>query len=106
MSDVSLKKFILPVLLRNTDENQNVGNEKFNTTDIVFLESKEEVSGYSENSSQRQTSPTDYALANGAYHWWEGVTQKGKKGVSWHFLRSASSEDKSDIVNVAGDLNS
>lgn len=91
MAKIDLKSFIIPTDLSNTDEEQNTGNKRFDTRDLVFLDSSSEVEAYGESREARKTSPTDYALVNGAFHYWEGKTRTGKKGVANIWLRSAYS---------------
>ena len=92
MTKVDLSKFIIPVELDNTDENQKFGKKSFKTKDLVFLDSDDDMNELSVE--EKITTPTDYAIANGAFHWWGGVSRTGKKGTSAYWLRSAFSKDE------------
>jgi len=54
---------VLPIEIGNTDENQEMGNKKFNTTDAVILDSYDDVKDI--NSSDRICTATDYAVMTG-----------------------------------------
>ena len=43
MATVDLTRFIIPVELDNTDENQKMGNRSFKTKDYVFLVSDDDI---------------------------------------------------------------
>lgn len=103
MANVDLTRFIIPVELDNTDKNHKMGDESFKTKDLVFLDSSDEINDLSDQ--ERITSLTDYAIANGACQWLEGVTRKGKKGTAVYWLRSASSSGfEADFVQGDGAL--
>ena len=105
MLKIDLKIFIIPTDLSNTDEHQNTGNKKFDTRDLVFLDSSAEVKAYNESCEQCKTSPTDYALVNGAFHSWLDYTKTGKRGVANIWLRSADSKWATNVIGNDGDLN-
>ena len=100
MSQIDLRKFIMPVTLKNTDENLIMGNKAFNTTDYVFLDADEEKGHLAP--AKRVASATDYALANGVFQWWGGLSRKDKKGTSPYWLRSAYAKYGADSVSVEG----
>lgn len=100
MAKTDLTRFIIPVELDNTDQNQKMGDKSFKTKDLVFLDSDDEIEDLS--NEERITSPTDYAIANGAFQWWQGVSRTGKKGTSAYWLRSACSEYEADAVFKGG----
>lgn len=104
MAKIDLKSFIIPTDLSNTDEEQNTGNRMFDTRDLVFLDSSSEVEAYGESREERKTSPTDYALVNGAFHSWADSTKTGKRGVACIWLRSAYSNNKTQNVGYDGDI--
>ena len=103
MAKTDLTRFIIPVELDNTDQNQKMGDKSFKTKDLVFLDSDNEIEDLS--NEERITSPTDYAIANGAFQWWQGVSRTGKKGTSAYWLRSAYSEYLADYVTKDGSRN-
>lgn len=39
MKREDLRSKIIPTTIENTDETQKTGNEKFNTTDLIYLDS-------------------------------------------------------------------
>lgn len=100
MAKTDLTRFIIPVELDNTDQNQIRGDKSFETKDLVFLDSDDEIGDLS--NEERITSPTDYAIANGAFQWWQGVSRTGKKGTSAYWLRSAYSKNEADFVSKDG----
>ena len=100
MAKTDLTRFIIPVELDNTDQNQKMGDKSFKTKDLVFLDSDDEIKDLSDQ--ERITSLTDYAIANGALQWWDGVSRTGKKGISAYWLRSAFSKDEVDNVSGGG----
>lgn len=108
-----LRQFIIPVDLENIVERGiESENEKSRTKDLVFLDSWSEVSsldGY-EREKDRATSPTDYALVNGAYQAtpWYDRTKIGKISHCY-WLRSpsyfAGEVDRAMVVNIDGSFN-
>lgn len=42
MKREDLRSKIIPTTIENTDESQNTGNKKFNTTDLIYLDSYSE----------------------------------------------------------------
>lgn len=106
MAKINLKSFIIPTILSNTDADQeNVGDHSFDTRDLVFLDSDDEIRAYNEGSAELSSSVTDWALVNGAFHRWRKYTLTGKEGVTTHWLRSAYSTYSADAINSDGDLN-
>ena len=103
MAKTDLTRFIIPVELDNTDQNQKMGDKSFKTKDLVFLDSDDEIEDLS--NEERIISPTDYAIANGAFQWWQGVSRTGKKGTSSYWLRSASFMYEADVVSRDGSRN-
>jgi len=101
-----IKELIEPTDLSNTDEYQNPGDASFNTKDLIFLDSYyDEVLERDESREARRISPTDWALANGAYQDRDRVTSSGKKGTCWTWLRSALSDYKTNVIDRYGDRN-
>ena len=101
---IDLKKFIIPTNLSNTDEEQNTGNKKFDTKDLVFLDSIDEVEEYNESRDASKTSPTDYALANGAFHSWYDYTITGNEGTATIWLRSAEDVYYVRVIDEKGNF--
>ena len=104
MAKIDLKNFIIPTTLSNTDADQNMGDSRFDTRDLVFLDSADEIRAYNEDREQRRSSVTDWALVNGAFHKWQRYTLTGKEGVANHWLRSANSKYRTNVVGNDGDL--
>lgn len=67
MAKIDLKNFIIPTTLSNTDANQNMGDSSFDTRDLVFLDSADEIRAYNESKMRCRISATDWALVNGAF---------------------------------------
>ena len=112
MATVDLTRFIIPVELDNTDENQNTGNSAFDTQDYVFFETYDEVKDIDEDEHYVYASDyavmdvvyaSDYAVMNGALL---GGQRKGPKDrqSTWHWLRSAYSENIMYRVRSDGQL--
>ena len=95
MATVDLTRFIIPVELDNTDENQKMGNRSFKTKDYVFLDSDDDIKDL--NSKERQTTATDYAVMNGA------LLRNKDTSFTWYWLRSACTKYYVDYVNNGGD---
>ena len=54
MNRQDLRSKIIPTTIENTNEFQNMGNEKFNTTDLIYLDSyKEQYDGKKTNEERR-----------------------------------------------------
>lgn len=96
-----LKDFIIRAHLGNTDKNQNTGNSAFDTQDYVFFETYDEVKDMSDD--DRYVYASDYAVMNGALL---SRIRKGPKNrqATWHWLRSAYSEDFVARVRTGGSL--
>ena len=97
-----LKDFIVRTRLDNTDENQNTGNSAFDTQDYVFFETYDEVEDLSDN--ERIAYPSDYAVMNGALLRGEYAGPKKDRQPTWHWLRSAPSENYVYKVGYDGSL--
>lgn len=95
MATVDLTRFIIPVELDNTDENQKMGNRSFKTKDYVFLDSDDDIIDL--NSKERQTTATDYAVMNGA------LLRNKDTSFTWYWLRSAYSKSSVHDVDNDGD---
>ena len=57
MPIIDLRNCIIPVILQNTNEAQSIGDQNFNTTDLIYVDSQDEIKDISE--IERITSPTD-----------------------------------------------
>lgn len=99
---MDLVKFILPTKLDNTDENQASGNKRFQTEDLIYLDSYDEVKDISDD--ERITYPTDYAIMNYALmsHCNQGPKDR-KSCCAW--LRSAYTSDTIYGIMTNGKLN-
>ena len=100
MSKNDLTRFIVPAELNNADEKNKNGNGSFKTTDLVFLDSKNELKNFGD--LQMVASATDYAIVNSVFQNAKGVSITGKKGTSGYFLRSANSQNSTDAVTAEG----
>lgn len=100
MAKEDLTSFIIPVVLDNTDEHQRSGDKKFRTEDLIYLDSYDEVRKIPQD--ERIISPTDYAIANGAFQYWRMVSRTGKEGTSNYWLRSASYGRDGALVSCDG----
>ncbi len=96
-------KYLKKVRLTNTNENGNDADNRYNTTDFVYLPSLDDVRDIP--SESRITSLTDFALAN--YAWQAGSARdyQGRlAGAGW--LRSGYSRNSVRSLNVDGSLDS
>jgi len=96
---MDLKKFIVPTVLENTDEDQRYGDRKFKTEDLIYLPSYEETKVLT--SDQRISYPTDYAVMNGAMMSSVDFGSENRKSC-WSWLRSASSSNRVNEVSLDG----
>lgn len=81
-----------PTTIDNIDESQNTGNKKFNTTDLIYLDSYNEQYDGKKTHMERRISATDYAQMNNAHIYYiydEYKTRTGRQ-TTWAWLRSAS----------------
>ena len=67
MEREDLRNRIIPTVLENTDENQEFGNEEFNTIDYIYLESFKDQKGGRRINSERVVSATDFTKMNNAF---------------------------------------
>lgn len=88
MNRKDLRSKIIPTTIENTDEFQNTGNKKFNTTDLIYLDSYDEQYDGKKTDMERRISATDYAQMNNAYTD-NGYTTRTGKQTTWAWLRSA-----------------
>lgn len=88
MKREDLRSNIIPSTIENTDEQQKMGNKKFNTTDLIYLDSYDEQFDNKKTDKERTVSATDYAKMNNAYISDEYETQTGQK-TTQAWLRSA-----------------
>lgn len=103
MKREDLRSRIIPTTIDNTDESQNTGNKKFNTTDLIYLDSYNEQYDGKKTDEERKISATDYAQMNNAYMWsFDFTTRTGRQTIpAW--LRSAYS--RRYVYCVIGDGN-
>ena len=99
---MDLKKFILPTKLDNTDKNQESGNKRFQTEDLIYLDSYDILVDISVD--VEITYPTDYAIMNNALISRSNQGPKDRKSC-WTWLRSASSSYKVHRLLFDGALN-
>lgn len=102
MKREDLRSKIIPTTIKNTDESQNTGNKKFNTTDLIYLDSYDEQYDGKKTDMERRISATDYAQMNNAYIYDSYTTRTGKQ-TTWAWLRSAYNSYYVSFVNGDGD---
>ena len=100
MNRKDLRSRIIPTTIENTDESQNTGNKKFNTTDLIYLDSYDEQFDGKKTDEERRISATDYAQMNNAYIY-DGYTTRTGKQTTWAWLRSAYT--RYNVYYVYGD---
>ena len=88
MKREDLRSKIIPTTIENTDESQNTGNKKFNTTDLIYLDSYDEQYDGKKTDMERRISATDYAQMNNAYIY-DGYTTRTGRQTTLAWLRSA-----------------
>lgn len=102
MKREDLRSRIIPTTIDNTDEFRNTGNKKFNTTDLIYLDSYNEQYDGKKTDEERRISATDYAQMNNAYMYDGYTTRTGRQTIlAW--LRSAYSRYRVYYVNGDGD---
>lgn len=67
MKREDLRSRIIPTTIENTDEYQEIGDEKFNITDLIYLDSYNEQFDEQKTDEERKMSATDYAQMIHAY---------------------------------------
>ena len=97
-----LRSRIIPTTIDNTNEFQNTGNKRFNTTDLIYLDSYSEQYDGKKIRKERRITATDYAQMNNAYIYDNYTTCTGRQ-ATWALLRSASSRTSVDSINGSGD---
>ncbi len=96
-----LENIIVKTKLKNTDDEQRMGNIEFDTEDAVFLNSFEEIKNISVY--DRFISATDYAVMCGALLAYGEKGYRGKQ-LSWVWLRSAfPSYNRVGMIDTSGD---
>ena len=100
MKREDLRSRIIPTTIRNTDKFQNIGNKRFNTTDLIYLDSYNRQYNWEKTDEKRRISATDYAQMNNAYIYvnYENYNQRQ---ITWAWLRSAYG--RYGVYYVAGD---
>lgn len=102
MKREDLRSRIIPTTIDNTDESQNTGNKKFNTTDLIYLDSYNEQYDGKKTDEERRISATDYAQMNNAYMYDGYTTRTGRQTIlAW--LRSAYNRYSVSFVTGDGD---
>lgn len=100
MKRVDLRSRIVPTTIENTDDSQEMGNKKFNTTDLIYLASYNDLFDGQKTDQERKTSATDYAKMNNAYTYNSYRTLTGQQTTDV-CLRSAS--NRWNVYYVYGD---
>lgn len=100
MKRVDLRSRIVPTTIENTDDSQEMGNKKFNTTDLIYLASYNDLFDGQKTDQERKTSATDYAKMNNAYTYNSYRTLTGQQTTDV-CLRSAY--NRWDVYYVYGD---
>ena len=104
MKRVDLRSRIVPTTIENTDDSQEMGNKKFNTTDLIYLASSNDLFDGQKTDQERRTSATDYAKMNNAYTYNGYRTLTGQQTTAV-FLRSACNRWAVNSVHGDGDWN-
>lgn len=102
MKRVDLRSRIVPTTIENTDDSQEMGNKKFNTTDLIYLASYNDLFDGQKTDQERKTSATDYAKMNNAYTYNSYRTLTGQQTTDV-CLRSAFNSYYVYYVNGDGD---
>ncbi len=105
MKRVDLRSRIVPTTIENTDDSQEMVNKKFNTTDLIYLASYNDLFDGQKTDQERRTSATDYAKMNNAYTYNSYRIFTGQQTTDV-CLRSASSRFHVYYVYGDGDWNS
>ncbi len=87
MKRKDLRSNIIPTTIENTDESQETGNTKFNTTDFIYLDSYNEQYDGKKTNLERRISATDYAQMNNACIYHAYKTRTGRP-TTWTWLRA------------------
>lgn len=103
MKREDLRSRIIPTTIDNTDESQNTGNKKFNTTDLIYLDSYNEQYDGKKTDEERRISATDYAQMNNACMYDDGYTTRTGRQTILAWLRSACTRYSVLYVNGDGD---
>ena len=103
MKREDLRSKIIPTTIGNTDEGQYTGNEEFNTTDKIYLDSYDELYDGKKTNAERRISATDYAQMNNAevYDVYTTRTRTGRP-ITCVWLRSAGHRYYVRCVDFAG----
>ncbi len=88
MKREDMRSQIIPTKIGNTDGNQKTGNKKFDTIDLVYLASYDELFKGKRTDEERRVSSTDYAKMNNSYTSSSYTTLTGKASTPM-WLRSA-----------------
>lgn len=100
MKREDLRSRIIPTTIDNTDGSRNTRNKKFNTTDLIYLDSYNEQYDGKKTDEERRISATDYAQMNNAYMYDGYTTRTGRQTIlAW--LRSAYTSY--NVSSVSGD---
>ena len=97
-----LRGNIEPTILENIDKSKKIGNKKFNTTDLIYLDSYNEQYDGKKTDEERRISATDYAQMNNAYMY-DGYTTRTGRQTTRAWLRSACGSYSVYSVNGDGD---
>lgn len=86
---------IIPTTIGNTDNSLKNGNEKFNTTDLIYIDSYDEKDNIKEKNKEREISATDYTIMNNA-----AIRYQDNNPTAYIYLRSASYKDGKNVVDA------
>ena len=98
-----LRDLIVPVTLTNTNEEQEVGNRSFNTSDLIYLDDYESLFGKSSKltNEERMVALTDHAKSNRA--WVSDSENRLNESTGYSWLRSAYHGYNGYCVGARGD---
>lgn len=88
MKREDLRKKIIPARIKNTDINQIMGLEEFDTVDSIYIESSDEQLIGPHYRIERLVEPTDYAQMNNAFIAYKVLPENISKYFTFSWLRS------------------
>ena len=97
------RSYIISTTIENTDESQNTGNQKFDTTDYIWVDSLKGQFDKKKRDIERRIPASDHVVNNNAT-----ISKKYKTRTSQPsttvYLRSASSELRVFFLDCSGNI--
>lgn len=81
MKREDLRRRIIPTTIGNLDASRKMGNNRFDTIDLIYLESEDEFGIDQQTGEEEEISPTDYAQMNNAVIEAGDRTRTGKQST-------------------------